>query len=99
MCIAVLLLTMIEPVSTGPISIRGEDTLVFLSQFDQDGDCRSVEYCGQWIAGNYANLNRAMVEEASLYIPRLADAARQAQEEADVVQANSLLAKHGRSIY
>ena len=77
---------------------RGEDTLCFLSQFDKEGDCRSAEYGGAWIAGDYADLNRVMVEEASRFIPKLADDARTAQEAADVAQAEALLAKYGRRV-
>jgi len=77
---------------------RGEDTLCFLSQFDKEGGCRSVEYGGAWIAGDYADLNRGMVEEASSFIPKLADDARTAQEAADVAQAEELLAKYGRRV-
>ena len=44
---------------------RGEDTMHFLSQLDKGVGGRSVEYGGAWIAGDYADLNRAMVEEAS----------------------------------
>jgi hypothetical protein len=74
---------------------RGEDTVRLLSQFDGRGECRSVEYGGRWwLGGDYADLNRAMVEEAATYIPALIEKALQSQREADVAQARELLAKH-----
>jgi hypothetical protein len=51
---------------------NGEDTTRFLSQFDKRGECRSVEYGGSWwLNGDYEDLTRAMIEEASRYIPAL----------------------------
>src|SRR6266481_7019082 len=47
---------------------RGEDIARFLSQFDARGERRSVEYAGTlWLQGDYADLDRAMVEEASKF--------------------------------
>jgi hypothetical protein len=78
---------------------RGEDTTRFLSQFDSRGECRSVEYGGGWwLDGDYADLNRAMVEEATECIPPLVAAATAAQQEADLALAQALLAKHGRKL-
>ena len=74
----------------------GDDTARFLSQFDGRGECRSVEYGGtMWLQGEYADLNRAMVEEAEPYIPKLVNDAEQAQRETDLREAHRLLAKHG----
>jgi hypothetical protein len=75
---------------------RGEDTVRFLSQFDSRGDCQSVEYGARWwLNGDYADLNQAMVEEGSKYIPALIDRARQTQRDADLAAAQALLRKHG----
>ncbi|MGA2184924.1 MAG: hypothetical protein ABSH47_18040 [Bryobacteraceae bacterium] len=74
----------------------GADTVRFLSQFDKRGECRSVEYGGRWwLQGDYADLNRAMVEEAARYIPSLIESARASEREADLAEAKRLLAKHG----
>ena len=74
----------------------GEETARFLSQFDGRGECRSVEYGGGgWMQGNYADLNRAMVEDASPYLPALIENARESEREADLAEAKRLLAKHG----
>jgi len=75
---------------------HGEDTVRFLSQFDKRGECRSVEYGGtRWLAGDYEDLNRAMVEEGARYIPKLMEEATRQQRESDVAAARWLLAKHG----
>ena len=73
----------------------GEETARFLSQFDNRGECRSVEYGGGWMQGDYADLNRAMVEEAAPYIPALIESAHESQRETDLAEAKRLLAKHG----
>src|SRR5437870_3492541 len=45
---------------------RGEDTARFLSQFDDRGECRSVEYGGSWwFHGEYADINEAMIAEGT----------------------------------
>src|SRR5690242_2687115 len=76
---------------------RGEDTVRFLSQFDQRGACRSVEYgMVSWQTGEYEDLARAMVKEASPYIPKLIEQAQARAREADLAEARRLLAKHGR---
>jgi hypothetical protein len=76
---------------------RGEDTVRFLSQFDKRGACRSVEYgMMSWQTGEYEDLARAMVEEASPYIPKLIEQAQAREREADLAEAQRLLAKHGR---
>jgi hypothetical protein len=76
---------------------RGEDTVQFLTQFDKRGECRSVEYgMVSWLTGEYGDLARAMVEEASPYIPKLMEQAQARQREADLAEAQRLLAKHGR---
>lgn len=75
---------------------RGEDVAHFLSQFDGRGECRSVEYGGSWwLQGEYADLNRAMVDEGAKYIPELIEQAQDAQRESDIAQARTLLARHG----
>jgi hypothetical protein len=78
---------------------RGEATVLFLSQFDKRGECRSVEYgMTNWLDGDYGDLARAMIEEASAYIPRLTEEARARQREADIDEAQRLLAKHGHEL-
>lgn len=78
---------------------NGEDTVRFLSQFDERGEGRSVEYGGTWwLAGDYEDLNRAMIAEASAYIPKLVEEAEARQREADLSHARKLLEKHGRSL-
>jgi hypothetical protein len=75
---------------------NGEDIARFLSQFDQRGECRSIEYGGSWwCEGEYADLNRAMIEEGAPYIPGLIAKAQSSQREADISHAHELLAKHG----
>jgi hypothetical protein len=76
---------------------NGEDTMRFLSQFDKRGECRSVEH-GPWLSGDYEDLNRAMIEEASRYIPTLMDEASGNAKEADLAEARRLAAKHGFKI-
>jgi len=73
----------------------GEDTVRFLSQFDKRGECRSVEYGGPWLHGDYADLNGAMVEEVAPYLPALLESAQQSQRNADLAEAGRFLAKHG----
>src|SRR5439155_4786037 len=55
---------------------RGEDVAQFLSQFDARGECRSVEYGADWwLSGEYADLNQAMIDEGTKYIPSLMEKA------------------------
>src|SRR6266852_541408 len=77
---------------------NGEDTTRFLSQFDKRGECLSVEYAGSWFDGEYEDLRRAMVEEASAYIPALMDQASGKAKETDLAEARRLAAKHGFEI-
>ncbi len=74
---------------------RGKDTARFLSQFDKRGEFRSVEYGWTlWLDGEYADLNRAMVEEGSKHIPGLIEKARLSERQADIAEAQRLLRKH-----
>ena len=78
---------------------NGEDTVRFLSQFDKRGESRSVEYGGTWwLQGDYEDLNRAMVEEGTAYIPLLIEKAQLRQRESDLARASDLIAKHGLEI-
>jgi hypothetical protein len=77
---------------------NGDDTTRFLSQFDKGGECHSVEYGGSWFDGEYEDLNRAMIEEASGYIPTLMEQASGKAKEADLAEARRLAAKHGFEI-
>jgi hypothetical protein len=75
---------------------NGQDTVRFLSQFDSRGECRSVEYGGPWRQSREsADLNEAMLEEGSRFIPALIEEAQTAQRDADIAVAHMLLAKHG----
>jgi hypothetical protein len=75
---------------------RGEDTASFLSQFDRRGECLSIEYgSNSWLQSEDADLKGAMVEEAAPYIPSLIEKALAKQREADLAEAQRLLAKHG----
>ena len=74
----------------------GEGTAQFLSQFDKRGDCRSWEMGGSWwLGGDFEDLNRAMIEEASPFIPALLEQARVEAREVDLAEARRLAAKHG----
>src|SRR2546425_5455766 len=43
---------------------RGEDTARFLSQFDERGECRSVEYGGSWgVYGGYPGIHETIIAE------------------------------------
>lgn len=78
---------------------EGEDTIRFLSQFDKRGECRSVEYgMTSWLSGDYGDLGKAMIEEASRFIPGLTEQAQAKEREADLAEAQRLLAKHGREL-
>jgi hypothetical protein len=78
---------------------RGETAVLFLSQFDKRGECRSVEYgMTSWLEGDHGDLTKAMIEEASAYIPRLMEESRARQRESDIGEARRLLAKHGHEL-
>jgi hypothetical protein len=75
---------------------RGEDTVRFLSQFDGRGNCQSIESGGAyWRLGEYADLGTAMIGEGAKYIPALIENALTSQRQADIAEAQKLLAKHG----
>jgi hypothetical protein len=48
-----------------------------------------------WLEGDYGDLAKAMIEEASSYIPELMEKAQEKQRTADLAEAQRLLAKHG----
>ena len=74
---------------------NGEDTTRFLSQFDKRGDCLSVEYgASWWLHGDNEDVNAAMIEEASAYIPALLGQASGKAKETDLAEAQRLAAKH-----
>jgi len=79
----------------------GDDIATFLSQFDErnaefSGIPRSVEYgMTYWATGDYEDINRAMIKVASKYIPALLEQARLSQRKHDILQAETLLTKHG----
>ena len=77
---------------------EGEDTVRFLSQFDnRNGIPKSVEYGGTyWYTdSDYQDLNSAMCRVVSKYIPHLVDQAEKKQRHMDITRAELLLAKHG----
>ena len=74
---------------------RGEDTARFLSQFDARGECQSVESGGAyWRQGEYADLDTAMIGKGLKFVLDLIEKARQSQRQADIAEAQRLLAKH-----
>ncbi len=78
---------------------NGEDTTRFLAQFDKRGECHSIEYGGLWwLNGDYEDLNKAMIEEGSEYIPTLMEQASGKAKAADLAEAQRLAAKHGFKI-
>lgn len=77
----------------------------FLSQFDcrikgRHGNPPSVEYGDlfDWCSGDYADINKAMVEVAATYIPALLEGAEAEQKAKDIAIASALLAKYGMEI-
>jgi hypothetical protein len=75
---------------------NGEDSARFLAQFDKSGECHSVEYgASWWLNGDHEDINGAMIEEASRYIPGLLAKAQAKAREADLAEARKLAAKHG----
>ena len=50
---------------------------------------------GWWFHGEYADINEAMIEEGTKYIPALVERAHASQREADIAEARRLVAKHG----
>ncbi|GAH39216.1 unnamed protein product [marine sediment metagenome] len=79
----------------------GNDIAVFLSQFDKNnvlpnGIPPSAEYNSTWwVNDDYGDINMAMIETATKYIPNLLERARQKQKNRDIGQARTLLAKYG----
>lgn len=80
---------------------EGEDTAKFLSQFDKrnadfGGHIKSIEYgMTYWMTGEYSDVNAAMVEIASEYIPALLATAENKQRAVDMAEIERLAAKHG----
>jgi len=81
---------------------EGEDTVQFLSQFDdRDGIPKSVEYgyLSDWLNDeNYYDINYEMVRIAGKYIPGLIATAADKQMVDDVTRAKLLLEKHGINV-
>lgn len=80
---------------------EGEDTVNFLSQFDnRNGIPKSIEY--GWILWytdpEYNDLNSEMCRVASKYIPVLIKVALLKQKKTDTARAEALLAKHGLTV-
>ena len=77
---------------------EGEDTVQFLSQFDDsNGVPKSIEYgmLHWYLDPDYNDLNFELCRVASKYIPVLTKIARLNQIKADTSRARILLAKHG----
>ena len=80
---------------------EGEDTIRFLSQFDNSNGIPKSTEMGMtyWYTDpDYNDLNSAMCEVASKYIPLLSKMAKQKQINADIHRAEHLLAKHGLKV-
>lgn len=78
---------------------EGEDTVNFLSQFDNsNGVPKSIEYGWTlWYTDpEYNDLNSEMCRVGSKYVPVLIKVARLKQEKVDTSRAEALLAKHGK---
>jgi hypothetical protein len=60
------------------------------------GPLRAMIYRITTSTGDYGDLARAMIEEASPYIPKLMEKAQAREREADLAEAQRLLRKHGR---
>ena len=68
----------------------------FYAEYFDRGECRSVEYGGSWwFHGEYADINEAMIAEGTKYIPALMERTNASQRDADIAEAERLLAKHG----
>jgi hypothetical protein len=80
---------------------RGDDTVRFLSQFDQrqakeDGIPASVEYgMTYWAKGEYEDINRAMIDIAGAHIPSLVQQATKTQMLSDLARAKKLADRWG----
>jgi hypothetical protein len=81
----------------------GKMAMLFMSQFDNRNALESVEYGKNgWIkdnaSGDYEDINRAMVEVASKYIPTLMSQAYKCQKDSDITAAQRILDKYGMEI-
>jgi hypothetical protein len=65
----------------------------------QLGRCVSRYGGTSWLEGDYTDLAVVMIEEASPYIPKLIEQAQARQHEADIGEAQRLLAKHGHELH
>lgn len=78
----------------------GDGIKVFLSQFDRKQGCPAVEL-GLTFWVNYPgmnDINNALCDTATKYIPALWAMADSRQKESDIAEAKALLAKHGIKI-
>lgn len=72
-----------------------EDSIRFLRQFDKSWGSASVEMGGTfWLDGDYADINRAMLDTAAKYLPALYQRLLETQEKEDISEARKLLDKH-----
>lgn len=75
---------------------KGDDTVHFLSQFDQSKGARSIEYGENWWrnSAEYSDINNALIDIAGKYIPTLIALFLSKQKERDLDLARRILAKH-----
>jgi hypothetical protein len=71
------------------------DTLRFLTQFTDARGAMSIEYGGTWIYGEYAPLNRAMVDTATPRIPALVAACEAAIRRDELAVAQATATRYG----
>jgi len=51
-----------------------------------------------WATGDYADINMAMIEAATPFIPELLKSAQACQKDSDIAEARRLLSKHGMTL-
>lgn len=73
-----------------------EDTARFISQFDRDKGCLSIEIgMDYWISGDYADLNQALCEALEPYKAAIYTRCGAEARNRDIALAETLLKKHG----
>jgi len=88
----------------GTYFTSGEGVARFLRQFDKHnannaGIPKSVEYgMTYWATGDYTDINMAMIEAATPFIPGLLKSAQACQKDSDIAEARRLLSKHGMTL-
>lgn len=73
-----------------------ESSAQFLSQFDRDRGCVSVEYgWNLWLKGEYADINRVMCEVIEPFKEDLYGRFDRSARQRDMAEAQRLAGKHG----